>query len=289
MEGPLHRFEKKEQSEEEFDSPPWEAEFDEEQMVDRQDDYGDINKAKPSDEWMEIVDTEEGLDAEPLKVTSPYDDLEEPFWEHEEEDQKRVDDARKLVNEHLDPSEQDEEKWSPPNSKAEKKKKKKKEDKSDKKDKNKKVNAKSKHSTANVSLTSVSSVPMATATQSQKKLPNEQKKPPPLPPAKQSPPPIQQPAPVPVPAPVQTDLPAARPPHTDKPGAPIALPIASQVPEPEMPTNSLAIGYSQDLGGLGQIGVFSSDGGHSHLNHRMDSFTVLLAFMFVVFYTRTSY
>jgi len=56
-----------------------------------------------------------------------------------------------------------------------------------------------------------------------------------------------------------------------------------------MGANMPALGYSQDLGGLGQIGVFSSDGvGFSHLNHSMDSFTILLTFIFVVFYTRTS-
>jgi hypothetical protein len=269
-----------EQLEEEFDSPSWEIEFDEELMMDNQEEYENEYGYKPSDEWMEIIDTEEGLDAELLQEPSPYDNLEEPFWEQEEEDQRRVDDAKKTVDEHLNPSEQDDEQWSPPNLKTVKKKKK--EKKSDKKDRKKNIKAKPKSSITNALLASTSSVPKATTTQSQKKLPNEQKKTP----AKQTPSPKQPQQSK--PASGQTALSAARPSHADKPGTPITLPIASPLTTLDTPTNSPSLGYPQDLEGLGQIGVFSNDGGLSHLNHRMDSFTVLLTFIFIAIYTRTS-
>lgn len=282
MDEPWGEFGEEEQVEEEPNSPPWEVEFDEEPMMSRQEEYE--NEQESSDEWLEIVETEEGLDTEPREAPLPYDDLEEPSWEHEE-DQKRVDDAKKIVDEHLNSSEQNEGQWSPPDLQAAKKKKKKEDDENDKK-----INAKSDPSAINVPPAPAPSAPPPPGTQSQQKLPDEQKKPPP-PPAK---PPQQQPAPVQTTlstATGSTSMPTvgvARQPHADQPGAPIALPIASPVPALDMSSNNPASGYSQDLGGLGQIGVFSSDGGLSHLNHRMDSFAVLLTFIFVVLYTRTS-
>lgn len=286
MDEPWGEFGEEEQVEEGPNSPPWEVEFDEEPMMGRQEEYE--NEQEPSDEWLEIVETEEGLDTEPREAPLPYDDLEEPSWEHEEEDQKRVDDAKKIVDEHLNPPKQNEGQWSPPDLQAAKKKKKKEDD-----EKDKKINAKPDPSTINVPPAPASSAPPPPEAQSQQKLPDEQKQPPPPPPAKPS---QKQPAP----ASVQTALSTAtgstsmptvsavRQPHADQPGAPIALPIASRVPTLDMSSNNPASGYSQDLGGLGQIGVFSSDGGLSHSNHRMDSFAVLLTFIFVVLYTRTS-
>jgi hypothetical protein len=61
------------------------------------------------------------------------------------------------------------------------------------------------------------------------------------------------------------------------PPAPIA-PVA-----PAAPVNS-PYGYSQDLGGLGQIGVFTENSASNM--HRMDSLIFLLIFVYAFLYIR---